>query len=285
MSLSLTIWRMTGPFLLWVLAASCRNETIRKIKSPPHYNFGQVFSHKLDPALREISGIAWDNRLDEFIAHNDEAGKLFYLDKETKLIKSEISFGPKGDYEEVVVVSSVPYVLRSDGQVTRVRKDSTGKIIPEILGKVPVAGTNDFEAMYYDPVRKALILLCKNCAADQKQTVSAYALYPDSAGFIPEPVYRLDLGKIKKASPFKSSRAEPSAAAVHPVLKKLFILSSGSRQLIVAGLNGEPEGVYELGRTLFPQPEGITFKSNGDMYISNEAQKGSATILRFVYRP
>ena len=47
---------------------------------------------------------------------------------------------------------------------------------------------------------------------------------------------------------------------------------------------GEVESVFELSRTLFPQPEGITFKQNGDMYISNEGISSKGTLLKFVYR-
>jgi uncharacterized protein YjiK len=275
-------WWFTGMMVLFF--SSCNTNKVRRIQSPPHYNFGQVFTHKLDPKLKEISGLAWDNKLDEFIAHNDESGKLFYLDKETKALKSEVVFGGKGDYEDVAVVNSVPYVLRSDGLITMVAKDSTGKAQPVELGMIGIGGKNDFESMYYDPSRNALIILCKNCESDNKQIVSAYACYLDSTGFDSTPVFSISVEDIKTASPFKSGRFEPSAAAIHPVLQKLFILSSASNQLVITGLDGKPEGVYELGKKLFPQPEGITFKSNGDMYISNEGRAEKATILRFPYR-
>ena len=267
-----------------LLLGSCGTGKVRRIQSPPHYSFAQVFTHKLEPKLKEISGLAWDKKLDEFIAHNDESGKLFYLDKETKLIKSELPFGEKGDYEEVAVVNSVPYILRSDGLILMISKDSTGKAIPVEMGKVGISGVNDFESMYFDPARNALVILCKNCESDNKQVVSAYACSLDSTGFDPAPVFSISIDEVKTASPFKSGRFEPSAAAIHPVLQKLFILSSASNQLIITSLDGKLEGVYELGKKLFPQPEGITFKSNGDMYISNEGRAEKATILRFPYR-
>ncbi len=275
-------WLFSAGMLL--LFSSCGTNKVRRIQSPPHYSFAQVFTHKLEPKLKEISGLAWDKKLDEFIAHNDESGKLFYLDKETKVIKSELPFGEKGDYEEVVVVNSIPYVLRSDGLITMVTRDSTGKAVAVELGKIGLSGVNDFESMYYDPTLNALVILCKNCESDNKQFVSAYACYIDSTGFDSKPVFSISVEEVKTASPFKSGRFEPSAAAIHPVLQKLFIISSASNQLIITGLDGKLEGVYELGKKLFPQPEGITFKSNGDMYISNEGRAEKATILRFPYR-
>ena len=66
-------------------------------------------------------------------------------------------------------------------------------------------------------------------------------------------------------------------------MQKLFIISSASSQLVVAGLDGRVESVYVLSSKLFPQPEGITFKQNGDMYITNEGINTKATMLKFVY--
>src|SRR5206468_2971376 len=86
-----------------------------------------------------------------------------------------------------------------------------------------------------------------------------------------------------KLSPQKSKKFQPSGAAIHPKLQKLFILSGVSRQLAITDLSGNVEGVYMLAPRMFPQAEGITFKANGDMYISNEGGKGRATLLRFIY--
>jgi hypothetical protein len=152
-------------------------------------------------------------------------------------------------------------------------------------GKLPLSGSNDFETLYYDESRNALIMICKNCASDDKNTVSAFAYYPDSSGFDSKPVFTIDAEQVRNLAPRKSSKFQPSAAAVHPVLKKLFIISSASSQLVIADLNGNVESVFVLARKLFPQPEGITFKNNGEMYISNEAVSSKASLLRFSYIP
>jgi len=260
-------------------------QRVKYFKSPPHYNFKTPFVDKLDLKIKEISGIVWNKDNSEFIAHNDESGKLFFLDKETKLIKSEMQFAGKGDYEDLALVNGVIYVLRSDGQLTKIIKDSTGTLHGMTAGKLPLGGMNDFETLYYDDVRKALILICKNCSMDNKSTVSAFAYYPDSTGFDEKPVFTIDADEIRKLAPQKSSKFQPSAAAIHPVLNKLFIISSASNQLVIADRDGKPEAVFHLAKNLFPQPEGITFKNNGDMYISNEGVTAKATLVKFVYIP
>lgn len=245
-----------------------------------------MYTIKLDLTLKEISGLAWDPTRNEFLAHNDESGKLFVLDKETKAVipPSPYKFAGKGDYEDIALYNGVPYILRSDGMITRIIRDSAG-VRGEEVGKLNITGTNDFETMYADTARRALIVVCKNCDMDSKHEVSAFAFYPDSTGFDNNPIFRINADTIKKMSPHKTSKFQPSAAGIHPKMNKLFIISSAANQLVIADLDGNPESVYELGKKMFPQPEGLTFRSNGDMYISNEGFTSKGTIHRFIYKP
>ena len=175
------------------------------------------------------------------------------------------------------------YVLRSDGKLFRIVTDSTGKQNTFDAGQFQSSGKNDFETLYYDVERKALVILCKNCSTDDKKVVSAYAYYPDSIGFDTKALFTIDTKIVDSLSPRPTSRFQPSAARIHPVLKKLFILSSASNQLVVTDLNGNVENVYMLAKNLFPQAEGLAFKTNGDMYISNEAVSSKAELLKFPY--
>jgi len=272
---------------LFILLAGCKQK-VRMIKSPPHYSFKSVQTFKLDLKLKEISGLAWDTRRDEFLAHYDEAGKLYILDKTANGITAEYPFGAKGDYEDIAIYNGTPYVLISNGTIIKINRDSTGKVISgEKAGQLNITGTNDFETLYTDTARKALVMVCKNCAMDDKSKVSAFAFYPDSIGFVNEPVYQIDAAKIKdmsaKLGHHKTSKLQPSAAGIHPIDKKLYIISSAASQLVICDQNGNPEQVFELGEKLFPQPEGLTFKNDGTMYISNEGVAAKATILQFRY--
>jgi uncharacterized protein YjiK len=278
--LARTFYLLCGFFLLMV---SCKPKKFI-YKSPPHYNFSQGLPLKLDLKIQEISGVVWDNHKDEFIAHNDEKGRLFYLDKNNAGIVKEFEFSAaKGDYEDIAIAKNDVYVLRSDGMLFRIVSDSSGSQKAFDLGKIELSGSVDFETLYYDPERNALIMICKNCSSDEKKVVSAYAYYPDSIGFVTKPIYSIDLAKVKELSPRETSRFQPSAARIHPVLKKLFILSSASNQLVIADTAGNIEGVYMLAKKLFPQAEGLTFKTNGEMFISNEGVSSKAELLKFNY--
>lgn len=272
----------SGLAFLLILHDSCKPR-VKYLKSPAHYDFSKPAEHKLDNKLREISGVTWDSRRNEFVCHNDESGKLFYYDREIELINRVVEFAGKDDYEDIALVKGIPYVLRSDGMITKVITDSSGKTYGIEAGKIAISGSKDFETMYYDTTRKALIVICKNCGMDDKSTVSAFAFYTDSIGFDNRPVFTIDADEVRRLAPQKSSKFQPSAAAIHPKLNQLFIISSASNQLVIADRNGNVEGVYVLSKKLFPQPEGITFRNNGDMYISNEGVTGLGTIIRFSY--
>jgi len=270
--------------ILPVILTNCQRKR-EVLKSPPHYDFSVQEITKLDLRLREISGITWETIGNRFFAINDESGKLYIINKESKDIDSIYNFGPKGDYEDVAVANGTPYILKSDGVITRFNQDSNGNTSGSEIGKLGLSGKVDFETLYFDPQRKALIMMCKNCESDNKDKVSAYAYYIDSTGFDTQPVFQIDAEAVKTMAPRKSSRLQPSAAAINPAQQKIYILSSASNQLAIADLNGKVESVFVLSKRLFPQPEGICFRANGDMYISNEGGNGKATLLKFPYRP
>lgn len=283
--MALLNYRVFPVFLVFLVSlVSCKpKRTV--LTSPPHYNFQQPQTTKLQLEMKEISGLIWDGAINQFLAHNDELGKIFYLDRDSKQILKQVSFGATGDYEDIALVGSIPYVLKSDGTIYRILVDSTGGRTAQAteLAKLEVEGSVDFETMYYDTTRRALILICKNCKMDNKATVSAFAYYVDSTGFDTKPVFSINAAKVDSMAPKETSKLQPSAARIHPRLNKLFIISSAANLLVVADTDGNVESVHRLTPKMFPQPEGLTFNKTGDMYISNEGVTGHATILRFPF--
>ena len=264
--------------LLLTILFACQIKQ-EQLKSPPGYDFSNRPKKVLDTDLFEISGIAWDHNKNHFAAIRDEDGTLFILDREHQDVTKEYKVIGKGDFEDVAFVNSVPYLMKSDGTIYKYSIDSSGEKASETeMGTLDLKGGADFESMYYDPGRRSLILLCKNCEIDDKKKVSAFAFNLDSNAFNTTPVYQIDVAAVEKLAPKKSTRLEPSAAAIHPVQQKLYIVSSGSRQLAIADLNGNVESVFVLAANYFPQPEGICFKQSGDMFITNEGVLGAASL-------
>ena len=76
-----------------------------------------------------------------------------------------------------------------------------------------------------------------------------------------------------------------SAIAVHPITKKLYLLSASDHLFFIFNsTNGEIEHLELLNPDIFNKAEGITFMDNGDMIITNEGQNKNPTLLRFNYK-
>ena len=75
-----------------------------------------------------------------------------------------------------------------------------------------------------------------------------------------------------------------SAVCIHPISKKLYLLSAVDHLLFIFNMNGTIEHMEKLDPYLFNKAEGITFFDNGDMFVTNEGQHKKPTLLRFNYR-
>ena len=264
------------------LCISCRQrKTV--LKSPPGYDFSQMEEAELNDELDEISGIAWDHRKNIFAAIKDERGRIYMLDKESKQITAQYNLAGTGDFEDLAFADSVLYMMESNGTLYRCDLDTGQSSAATKLGKLQIEGKVDFESLYFDSTRNSVVLLCKNCEIDDREFVSAYAYNLDSGAFSKEPIYRINVDSVKMISGKDARRIEPSAAAIHPITKKLYIISSGSNQLLISDLNGNVESTFVLAEKYFPQPEGLSFKRNGEMFITNEGGTGRASLLRMRY--
>lgn len=278
------VFRFSYLFLLAlaVSSAACK-QRIRVLKSPPHYKFAFAAPGKLDNRLQKIAGIAWDSKNNVFWAVCENNDTLFMLERTSRSVQEVYPLGDNGNYRDLALYNGAVYVLRGNGMLIKFTKDSTGQTSTSKQPEINTGGTNVFETLYTDTARKALVMVCKNCSGDNEKTISAYAFYPDSTGFDNKPLYILNADEISRLSPFKTDKFQPSAAAVNPVMKKLFLISAATRQLVIAGTDGKVDSVYKLSAKLFPRPTGISFHKSGEMYIVSQGVSGKPTFLGFRY--
>jgi uncharacterized protein YjiK len=273
-------------FLLF-LFADCNYKTKDKAAfvSPTGYDINKPEKIKVKEILDEISGIVYSKEHNVLVAVDDEQGRLFRIDLKETFNYTLSKFAPNGDYEDLAYTGKEWFVLKSTGELYLVKNAFTDNVAHE---KFPFPGKgNEFEGLYYDDGSNSLWLLCKSCTADKNtNTVSIYAFDVATRQFKTEPVWQIDVNKIKEQLSLKELSFKPSAIAIHPLQKQLFILSGVNKMLIVADRNGNIISCYKLDPSHFRQAEGITFADNGDMYISNEATDDAyANILKFTYQP
>jgi hypothetical protein len=264
------------PLTVFLLACSSRNSRAF-IPYVAGYNESKEVQKILPDKLKEVSGIFYlpDGQL---AAINDEEGQIFFIDFEADAeVQKSISFGSKADYEEILKIDSIYWVMESNGDLYEVAE--TG-----LLNKYKSTGIKkiEFESMYHDLEKNRLVLISKDHKKIDKELL-AFEFDLATRQFNTEPVYKIPTRQLHFHLKNSSILCKPSAAAIHPVLNKLFIIASVGKVLFQCTLEGKVEKAYRINPVKFQQPEGITFAPNGDMYISNEAGQGKATLLKFPY--
>jgi len=283
--LSVSILKILLVFFLLFFSACSQKKHIISYPSLPDYNLTDPIMIQLKTNLDEISGIAYYPKDTSLFAVDDEEGVLYkiYIRKQVKV--KQWKFSGDGDYEDIVLHDSTFYVLKSNGDVkafTFISKDSLQ--LQDYA--FPLAGNNNFETLYYDSHLHKLIILCKDCELDGKKTNSAYTFDPDNRTFSDSPFYTINTDDIAEELGMDKIKFRPSAAAVHPMTKDVYIISSVNKILVIASYSGKIKDVYELDPKLFKKPEGITFTAAGDLLVSNEsAGLGAPNILIFKYNP
>ena len=257
---------------------SCDTKKSKPLPIPALYDLNNPTIFSLPVGLAEISGMAYYPKDSSVFAIIDEAGTLFkiYLNG-TGTIK-KWTYNKKEDFEDIVMVDSTFYVLISNGDIASLQ--FSGDSI--LVNKSNLAGNskkvNEFETLYYDD-SLGIILMCKECEEDDKKKVTAIRYNPDSSNY-QQNLYSINTEEVIKMTGEKKLHLKPSAAAIHPITKDLYIIASVNRLLLIADRSGNVKEVYPLDPLIYKQPEGITFTPWGDLLISNEAaESGNPNIL------
>lgn len=264
-----------------LVGSSCNDNAY---SSPKGYDFRKPVKSDLGRDLNEISGMSYNTDDTTILAVSDSKRKIFELDiAMLKLRDYSEKMYTQSDFEDLVKIDSIIYVLISNGTIIsmplRVHDSSSTNAFP-----FPFSGKNDFETLYYDQTLNALIMLCKSCEDDKgKQLRSAYRFDLLSKKFDSSAFYTISTKQVKEIMKNDDADFSPSGAAIHPIDKRLYILSSAGNLLVIADTRGKVQEGYNLNPDQYPQAEGITFSPAGTLYISNEGKYGKPTLLMYPY--
>jgi uncharacterized protein YjiK len=247
-------------------------------QNPPDYDLTKPYIYKLPVVLDEISGITYYPKDSSLFAIQDEKGLLFKIHLTNPLRVEEWKFRKGADYEDIALVDSTFFVLKSKGIIEKFKFAAADSVLLQTID-VPVKGKNEFETLFYDSSLHKLILICKDCHDDKKDEISTWTMDPvtdsiESSFVINTSMMQDELNK--------KERIKPSAGAVNPLTGEWYIISSINKALIVLNKDHSLKQLYKLDPVLFKQPEGLTFTPKGDLIISNEsADEGEANLLFF----
>jgi uncharacterized protein YjiK len=286
--------------ILFLIFSGCQTGNI-KIESPDGYKFASPDAVVILPSvLHEISGLTLFDPA-SFACIQDEAGIVFILDLATNQVKRQLPFTLKGDFEGIAKTDKSIFVLRSNGTLYELSDLESDEITVNIYETgVP---SKDNEGLCYDADSNRLLIACKEKVSEGSGTKDIRYIFGfdlKSKTLTEEPAYTFDIQSIidfavknnidlPQKTKKKSRKSEPdlkfrpSGIGIQPVSKDLYVLSSDDKMLFVYS-SGTIKNIVNLDRTLFNQPEGITFLDNRDLLISNEGQNRNPTLLRFNYR-
>lgn len=248
----------------------------KKEQAPASAEISITQKWDLPAELKEISGLSWiDNN--RFACVQDEDGKVFIYNTAENKIEKQIQFGGPGDYEGVAVNGNTIYVVRADGMLYEIDMNSKN---PAKEYKTRLTVQQNIEGLCYDKNNDRLLLAAKDEETGNKKQVYSFDL--DKKELMKQPAYSIDLSNemLNSAGGKKKIKSiMPSAIAINPRTNEVFITDGPGSRLLVLANSGDIKHLYLLGKD-FAQPEGITFNSSGDLFISNEGTKNPGNILK-----
>ena len=270
---------MFKTILILLFFMTCNNPN-SELDTSTSYNLKEPSdAWEMPKKLVEISGISVLN-FPIILSVNDEEGKLYEYNLETKKLVDSYKFGKDGDYEDLAVNGNTVYVLKSDGTIYQINDFKRNPKVEKY--KTFLTEKQDAEGLYFDKDRDRLLVACKEeveLEGSDKNVIYEFDLETNTLG--KTPVYSIS----KKDFKFKNKKHHfaPSALAMHPKTNTLYIVSSVGKLMVELSQEGAILNKYSLNYAQFTQPEGIFFTENGDLYISNEGKKGKGNILKFDY--
>ncbi|KAA9040650.1 hypothetical protein FW778_01010 [Ginsengibacter hankyongi] len=250
------------------------------------YDLSKPYILKLGDALTEISGIYFYPKDSSVFAISDEYGNLYKIKFNENYLTEKWKFDKTHDFEDVLLHDGTFYVLESNGNIDALNFSAKGDTIFNRKSKFPGNDKkkNEFESLYYDSDYNKIIMICKDCEDDKKNTVSSWAFDPSNDHYILSQ-FLINTKTIAEKLGEEKIKLKPSAATINPVTKDVWILASTNQLLIVTDNKGNTKEVYTLDPVIFNQPEGISFTPWGDLIISNEAGDKYGTASLLIFKP
>jgi len=254
------------------------------------YNIGAptLVINLANDELKEISGLSPTDTPGVFCAIADERGEIFFLNAQKGgTVTRRVLFRDKGDFESLEMVGQVLYALKSNGALFEIThwKEGTDKM--EIHEYKTSLTTDDLEGMCYDSKRHALLFATKeDPLSDISRKIYAFSLKTKTLE--PNPVYTINPQEVNRILPYdlgeKQHYFSPSGIAIHPITKEVYVISTALKRLVVLNpATGAIKLVVRLDKGLLPQPEGITFDAQGNLFLSSEGKKQEGLLLKFNY--
>ncbi len=238
------------------------------------YNFLQpTENYELPDILREISGITLSPDYSRVYCVQDELGAVFKYDFAEQKVINVYRFADIGDFEDLTLAGDSLYILRSDGNlfIYDIKRE---KKTAELM--LPVKSLN-IEGISFH--KGEVYVACKDAAISQSE--DKRTVYRAPVNRLQALEEYLEISRNQLLEYLKNTYPDfavsgflfnPSAVAVHPVTEDIYVLSATERFLAVYRAK-ELHHLIPLPADVYYKPEGLSFNSEGDLFISSEGDK------------
>jgi uncharacterized protein YjiK len=249
----------------------------------------------LEADLAEISGLTISTDAEQLAALQDERGQLFFIHKKTGKATPSVSFQTDGDFEGLEFVGDTLWAVKSNGRLFKIWNWQRTPFDMATFRIENLKKKDNIEGLGYDAMNNRLLLAQKGEKADGTWSRALFAFDLIKQTPSVTKVAELSLTDFqtflngKKAARYEKLIKDyvtepqagglefgPSGVAVQPKTGNIYVLSSINKVLVVLNPKGKIIEMVKLDKTIFVQPEGITFDPDGTLYISSEAKDGTA---------
>ncbi|HXF99663.1 MAG TPA: SdiA-regulated domain-containing protein [Bacteroidota bacterium] len=249
------------------------------LSAPPKTRF------RLPSRLGEASGLAMtaDGRL---FAHDDERAAIYQLDFVNGRIIKQFSlgrFGVRADLEGLAIKDRMFYLVESNGTIYEFPEGNDGDRVEFRTYRTGLSARYDIEGLCYDPETDCLLLACKGYPGDGLHGVKAvYAFSLASKRLDPKPRFLIALDRVTSKS--HKHEFNPSGIERHPISGRFFVIAAQGYTIIELSREGRILAQQIINRKYNPQPEGITFTTNGTLILCNDGQGSSGSLTVYTAR-
>jgi uncharacterized protein YjiK len=276
----LELWIIGGVLILSTLLILAFSSHFTPYEPPGNITYSIENEWELPDVLEEISGIAWIGN-NKMATVQDEDGTIFIYDLKARKITEEIDFADGGDYEAIALNGNVAYVMRSDGKLYEITDYRSNERDVKSYD-LDFLKKSNVEAMCVDAANNRLLIVPKDRDPNDDNYKGVYSFSLETKKAEKIPMLKIDMS-LKVFKDFEQKKEyktiRPSAIAIHPKSKELYVLEGANPKLLIFDSTGKLKQIHLFDKRKFLQPEGITFSPDGTLYISNEANGEKPTIL------
>ena len=250
----------------------------------PRYDLSEVGRRatRLPRALREISGLAVDGR-DRLFAHDDESAMAHVLDPQSGAILETIHVGPRGsrgDFEGIAVAGDRFFLVTSAGTIVEFGEPPDEGVAMFRRIETGLDGECEFEGLAFDSSTRSLLLPCKTTRGrDWDDLVVIYGV--PVATMVPEAEPRFAIPRDDLVAAGIDDDFHPAAIEVHPRSGSLFLLAAREEAVLEVSREGRVIAARQLSRAAHPQPEGIAFGPDLELWIADEGGSRRGTLTAY----